>query len=205
MLKGRRTWLRGGITLGVVGIVAAALLMSPAGAHIDGWPHLKGHIKKIATRIAKKEAKTIVNTFGSTVFIEETELSRWGPITMSTGDADKTVGTFAGFTVKTRCELSAGNVRARVLVETSEDNAFFASPETTEEDFDIGDNATPVEWTDVTGNPPGGAADGYGGGGQGRGAAPSGKVFEGIAFTNTNFAGAHCWFAGDVVTVAPTT
>jgi hypothetical protein len=63
MARGHRIWFRGVATLGVVGVVAAALLASPAGAHIDGWPHLKGHIKKIAKKIAKKEAQAAVAAF----------------------------------------------------------------------------------------------------------------------------------------------
>jgi hypothetical protein len=59
----RRIWFRGVATLGVVGVVAAALLVSPAGAHIDGWSHLKGHIKKIAKKIAKKESQAAVADF----------------------------------------------------------------------------------------------------------------------------------------------
>jgi len=54
------TWYRGVVTLGVVGVVAAALLISPAGAHLGKFGHLKAHIKKIAKKVAKQEAATAV-------------------------------------------------------------------------------------------------------------------------------------------------
>jgi hypothetical protein len=56
----RGTWIRGTVTLGVIGVLAAAMLISPAGAHLGKFGHLKSHIKKIAKKVAQKEAQTAV-------------------------------------------------------------------------------------------------------------------------------------------------
>jgi hypothetical protein len=54
----RRTLVRGGITLAVLAAMAAAMVVSPAGAHITTFGHVKKHIKKIA----KKEATTVFDS-----------------------------------------------------------------------------------------------------------------------------------------------
>jgi hypothetical protein len=50
----RRTLVRGGITLAVLAAMAAAMVVSPAGAHITTFGHLKKHVKKIAKQEATK-------------------------------------------------------------------------------------------------------------------------------------------------------
>src|SRR5687767_6108611 len=97
----RRGWLRPVLVLGVLGAFAAAMLISPASAHITTFGHLKKHIKKIAKQVAKKQATTIVQTtVGPTLFIEETEVIRYGLVKLSVGAADQTVATFGPFTLR---------------------------------------------------------------------------------------------------------
>jgi hypothetical protein len=204
MEKRRRTWLRGGITLGVVGVVAAALLVSPAGAHIDGWPHLKGHIKKIATKIAKKQARTIVQTtVGPTIFIEETELTRYGQIKLNLGGSQE-IGAFGPFTLTARCIDEPGDaqdIRAQIEITTSENNSIFATDDDTDTDFDTGDTGI---WGggyfgDLVGDP----ADYWSEETEGHAAAPAGTAIDGRTAIYTNFAGSPCVFAGYVITTAP--
>jgi hypothetical protein len=57
-MTGKRLWVRGAITLGILVAFAAAMVVAPAGAHITSkFGHLKKHIKKIA----KTEANTAAN------------------------------------------------------------------------------------------------------------------------------------------------
>jgi hypothetical protein len=102
----RRGWLRPALVLGVLGAFAAAMLISPASAHITTFGHLKKHIKKIAKKVAKKEATTIVQTtVGPTVFIEETELFRSGPVTANSGETETLVEA-NGFRWELRCDAT---------------------------------------------------------------------------------------------------
>jgi hypothetical protein len=57
-MAGKRSLVRGGITLAVLAALAAAMVVAPAGAHVTGkFGHLKKHIK----RIAKKQATQVFN------------------------------------------------------------------------------------------------------------------------------------------------
>jgi hypothetical protein len=145
MKNTHRTWLRGVITLGIVGTVAASLIVSPAAAHLGSWPHLKSHIKKIATRIAKKEAKTIVQTtVGPTIFIEETELIRSGPVTANAGET-KTLAEAEGFRWELRCTPTVSAIDIE-NVSGGDDSAFddnVGGPDT--EDFDIGETEPDID------------------------------------------------------------
>jgi hypothetical protein len=186
-----------------LGVVAAALIISPASAHFEPR-HERKHVKKIARRIARKEATTIVQTtVGPTLFIEETELARFGQIKLNTGAADQTVATVGPFSVKARCDLDAGNVRGTLFVNTTENNStFFSSDWGAEDDFDTADADT-VTWVQDTGNIPGGAADIDFGGGQMHYLAPAGTSVVGAATVATNFAGSHCVFEGYVLQTTP--
>ena len=202
MDKRRTGWVRPALVLGVLGVVAAALIIAPASAHFVPR-HERKHVKKIARRIARKEATTIVQTtVGPTLFIEETELTRFGQIKLNTGAADQTVATVGPFTVRARCDLSAGNVRGTLFVSTSENNAsFYSNYWGSEDDFDTAD--TTVYWIQITGNAPGGAADIATGGNQMHYLAPGGTSLEGIASIVTNFAGSHCVFGGYILQTTP--
>jgi hypothetical protein len=198
-----RDWKRPVIVLAALGALTVAALAAPASAHLGSFGHLKKHIKKIAKKVAKKEATTIVQTtVGPTVFIEETELMRFGPIEMQTGAPDVTVGTFGPFTLTTDCSLDAGDVEGTLFVATSEANStFFSSFWGEEDDFDPTD--TGVFWLNLNGDVPGGAADISFGGNQMHAGAPSGTSLQGMATVATNFSGSHCVFWGTVTTVAP--
>ena len=97
-----RGWTRPALVLGVLGIVAAALVASPVSAHFNPADEKK-HVKKIARRIARKEARTIVQTtVGPTIFIEETELLRSGAVTANAGQTVTLIET-QGFRWELRC------------------------------------------------------------------------------------------------------
>jgi len=200
----RKPWLRGAIALGIMGAMAASLLVSPASAHLGKFGHLKKHIKKIARQVAKKEATTIVQTtVGPTVFIEETELTRFGQIKLNAGAPDQVVATVGPLSVKARCDLSGGSVRGTLFVNTSENNAaFFSNYWGSEDDFDTSDLDT-VYWIQYTGNAPGGAAAIATGGNQAHYLAPGGTSVEGIASIVTNFAGSNCVFEGYLFQTTP--
>jgi hypothetical protein len=205
MEKRRRGWLRPIVAIGVMGALTGGLLASPVGAHFVPKDERK-HVRKIARRIAKKEATTIVQTtVGPTTFIEETELVRFGPIKMQSGEADKTIGTFGtattGFRLTTNCETVAAVLDAEVLVDANEDNSTFFSNDDDEADFDAAD--PPEEWAQFTGAAPGGAQGTNTQDDQAHASSPSDINISGGTTINTNFDGAHCVFAGHVIVESP--
>jgi hypothetical protein len=134
-----RGWLRPVLVLGVLGAFAAAMLISPASAHITKFGHLKKHIKKIATKVAKKQATTIVQTtVGPTLFIEETELIRFSA-QMNQGAADQTLATVGPFTLTAACDDDGVNFDAFINITTSEANSIVDGPSDDDTDFDPGD------------------------------------------------------------------
>jgi hypothetical protein len=58
MGKGK-LWLRGVVTLGLVGAVAAGMVVAPAGAHLT---NKFGHLKKHINQIAKKQANQVFDS-----------------------------------------------------------------------------------------------------------------------------------------------
>jgi hypothetical protein len=198
-----RDWKRPVLALAALGALTVAALAAPAGAHFRPRDEKK-HVKKIARRIAKKEATTIVETtVGPTLFIEETELVRFGQVKMNTGAADQVVATVGPFSANARCDLSGGNVRGTLFANTTENNSIFWSSEWgSENDFDASDVDT-VEMVQRTGNVPGGAALISTGGNQTHFLAPGGTSVEAIATVATNFAGSHCVFEGYLLQTSP--
>jgi hypothetical protein len=98
----RKDWKRPALALAALGALTVAVLASPVSADFEP-AHEKKHVKKIARRIAKKEAKTIVQTtVGPTLFVEETELLRSGPVTANVGET-KTILEAGGFRWELRC------------------------------------------------------------------------------------------------------
>ena len=138
MESNRHGWLRPALVLGVLGVVAAALVASPVGAHFNPKDEKK-HVKKIARRIAKKEATTIVQTtVGPTVFIEETELFRSGPVTANSGET-KTLVERNGFRWELRCDATETAVDIENL-SGGNDSAFDDNVGGNEfNDFDVGE------------------------------------------------------------------
>ena len=139
MEKRRRGWLRPVLAIGVLGALTAALMTSPANAHLTTFSHLKKHIKKIATKIAKQQARTIVQTtVGPTLFVEETELTRSGPVTASSGET-KTLVEAQGFRWELRCTATDTAIDIE-NVSGGDDSAFddnVGGPDVN--DFDVGD------------------------------------------------------------------
>lgn len=206
MKRARKPWLRGVLTLGLVGAVAASLLISPAGAHITTFGHLKGHIKKIARKIARREATTIVQTtVGPTVFIEETELVRFGQVKLNVGAAAQTVGTFGPFTLRAECNDSdptaTVSIESRVTITTSENNSIVDTDDDGDDDFDVGET---IVWGGGDfGAAPGDPADSWSEETEGHAAAPGGTAIDGRTAVYSNFAGSHCVLAGYVIQTAP--
>ena len=200
-------WVRPALVLGVLGVVAAALIISPASAHFVP-AHEKKHVRKIARRIARKEARTIVQTtVGPTIFIEETELVRWGPIKINVGGADQTIGTFGPFTLKAQCldnDATADvDINPRVGVTTTVNNsALNQYYGTTDDDFDTGEDG---DWFDDTEgneafNDPGDPQHFYSfSDGFAEVAAPGGASLWGKTDAISNFDGGHCYLTGFVL------
>src|ERR687891_1132033 len=192
-------WVRPALVLGVLGVVAAALIISPASAHFVPR-HERKHVKKIARRIARKEARIIVQTtVGPTLFIEETELVRFGPVKMNTGAPDQTLGTFGPFTVKASCDDEGGGVEeAQAFIETSVAGSLFDSYWWgTEAPFDPSDTNAPIIWTEAEAA---GLSSGYLG--IGHAEAPNGTSLSGEVTAFTNLGTSACTFSGYFLHVA---
>jgi hypothetical protein len=145
MDKKHRGWLRPVLAVAVLGALTAAVLASPVGAHFVPR-HEKKHVKKIAKKMAQKFATSISTeivstTVGPTLFVEETELVRFGPIALNSGDADVPIGTFGAgsFTLTAHAGENPTEVFCQVLIETSTDNSAFSSNDASENDFDTGE------------------------------------------------------------------
>jgi hypothetical protein len=126
-------------------VVAAMLLAAGALSPAFG---AQGVTKQQVTKIAKKQVKKV----GDPRFIQETELVRYGPITLN-APGTAPVGTFGPFTLTAECALidDAGDgppleEHGLILIDTSEDNSSFESQDDSEDDFDAADPAE--EWAE---------------------------------------------------------
>ena len=187
----RSSMLRG---LGVItALLIAAGAISPA---FGAAPLTKARVKKIA----KKQATRVVKTLGPMLFTEETELVRFGQISMNVGDADQSLGTFGPFTLRLACNLDAGDVRGQVLATTTEANSSLNSNDDSDGDFNPGEA---LEWAAEVGDVPGGASDPAWHDDTTTASAPGGTSLYGHTAVTTNFGGSHCVFSGHVVVQAP--
>jgi len=196
MNETRKGLLRG---LGILtAVLLAAGAISPA---FSAAPLTKGKVRKIAKKVAKKQ----INALVPPMTIQETELVRWGPVTMNIGQADQVIGAFGPFTLSASCDQPGGAgtpERARVLIDTSEDNSAFDSNDDAEDDFDAAD--PPEEWAELTALTENVQDITSEDDGDAHAAAPSGTVIRGVGNTLiTSFAGFDCWFAGTVFVTVP--
>jgi hypothetical protein len=201
-------WKRPVVAVAALGAFTVGALAAPAGAHLGSFGHLKGHIKKIARKVAKKEAKTIVQTtVGPTLFIEEEELVRWGPIELNVGAADQAIGTFGPFTLEAQCLDSDAtadtDINIRVGVTTTENNSalkqYYGA---LDHDFDTGEDGDWYDFIDgsETTNDPGDPQNQQTfGDGLVYVAAPSGASLWGETNAISNFSGSHCWLKGHLL------
>ncbi|MGH2685405.1 MAG: hypothetical protein ACRDJP_08070 [Actinomycetota bacterium] len=154
----RTPWIRGALTLGVLGIFGAGMLISNVGAVAERREASKKFVRQLVKRKIAKSETQITNQITNTT-IGEDELTRFSVTTDVTGD-DTPIATIGNFTFKANCELDGDNtIIARVLIETNADNATYISDDDAEPDFDIADNATPQVWAggdsaEAVGNPP---------------------------------------------------
>jgi hypothetical protein len=135
------------------GITVVAVLLLAAGALSPAFG-AQGVTKKQVVKIAKKQVKKV----GDPRFIQETELVRYGPITLN-APGTAPVGTFGPFTLTADCALvdDQGNgppleEQGQILIDTSEDNSSFESDEDSEDDFDAAD--PPEQWAEEIANDP---------------------------------------------------
>jgi hypothetical protein len=70
---------------------------------------------------------------------------RFGPFTLNPGDADRTIGTFGPFTLRAECDAGPDG---QLTLTTSEDNAYADSDETSDSDFDTGEDFNASEGDD---------------------------------------------------------
>jgi hypothetical protein len=205
-MEKRRDWKRPVLALAALGALTVAALAAPAGAHFRPRDEKK-HVKKIARRIAKKEATTIVQTtVGPTLFVEETELDRFGPVNLSVGGT-QTLGTWGPFSLVAECSDPVADadldVFGEVFVRTTEANSVFASLNDSG-DFGPGDNDE--VWADSGATAdidPGDAPFAGSYDETSYAAAPSGAHIWGVVNASTNLGGAHCTFTGFTLSVAP--
>jgi hypothetical protein len=202
-MKGkRRGWLRPVLAIAVLGALTGALLASPVSADFEP-AHEKKHVKKIAKKAAKKFATQIVTTtVGPTLFIEETELQRFGPVTANVGAAEATVATFGPFTISLLCEDDAGSVRVRVQIATSSNDSILQSDSDDEDDFDTAD--TDVDLSNDLDGLIAGGQDAFDEDDQFWVAGPNGTpAFNGSIGSAANFGGGDCWVQGYVIQTIP--
>jgi hypothetical protein len=132
-MEKRRSWTRPVIALAALGVLTVAALAAPASAHLGSFGHLKGHIKKIARKVAKQEISKADT-------VRETRL-----FTLPDGGSQALL-THGPFTLTANCDLDVGgNDTANVLISTTQDNSSFDADDEND-DFDVADLATARDW-----------------------------------------------------------
>ncbi len=160
-------------------LVAGALAIAPAGAHVtDSLGHLLKHF----------EARNTTQEFGQ--------------VRMDVNDPGRRLARVKPFTLTALCEQPDGPgtaIRAQVIITTSQANATLDAYDD-EEVFSPDDNDNPEVWAQAFGGIPGGEPYVGGGGGSyvGRAMAPNGTSIMGDTTFATNFAGHDCVFSGYV-------
>ena len=184
-------------------LAVAALAVAVVSPAFSAAPVTKAKVKKLA----KKAVKQNIDDFGNPIFIEETELVRWGPVTMNVAEADKPIGTFGPFSLTAHCaDDGAGNIDAEVLLTTTEAHSAFQSDDDSDDDFNPGDPDNPAYWARdtggiIVGGPPEINSENDE---DAHAIAPSGfSIAAGQSAIGTNFGGFDCWFTGAILVVAP--
>jgi hypothetical protein len=191
---------RWGRAIAVLAVVALGVMtVAPAFS-----AHNNKHVRKISSKVANNVLKNKIDNLGNPIFIEEAELVRFGPINLSAGQSAP-IGTFGPFTLTADCaegdffaDGAPFEYRGRILISTSEDNSAFVSNDDSEDDFDAAD--APEDWAENTAEV--GTQDINSENDESAHAlSPSGTWISSagniIALT---FDGAHCQFAGAVLT-----
>jgi hypothetical protein len=203
-MEKRRDWKRPVIVLAALGALTVAALAAPASAHLGSFGHLKKHIKKIAKKVAKQQ---ISSTSTTNLFIEESELERFGPINLNVGQ-NQTIGTFGAgsFTFRAVCnDLGAGVPEGIIELTTSRDNSAMDSDDDEFDDFDTGDTASWAfeDSADATTQEISSEEDGFA-----HAWSPNGLSIEGLGaqiVLNPQNVSADCSFAGGLLIVSPGT
>ena len=160
-----------------------------------------------AKTVTKKTVKKIVRSLGGTLFIDEaSELDRFGPIKLSVGQSAP-IGTYGPFTLSADCQQGDFDMdgppfenRARILIDTSEDDSAFESNVDSDEDFDAAD--PPAAWAEDS-QPIGDPSLGSENQERAQAEAPSGAWMTAVAnIAAVNFGGVDCQLAGAVLTSA---
>jgi hypothetical protein len=190
-----------------LGVLAALLLAAGVISPAFGAKALKkGKVKKIAKKQATNQINALVPglvpTVGNPLFIQETELERFGPVTATKGEAEKTITTFGPFTLSLLCTDAGGFDRVQVQIATSAANSTYDSDDGDEDDFDpapddqdedVDDNTATVATQESFDDD----AEFWAGG-------PGGTpVFHGWVGDATNYGGADCWVQGWVLQTVP--
>jgi hypothetical protein len=186
--------------LAILAIAALAVaVVSPA---FSAAPITKAKVKKIATKVLKNK----IDDFGNPLFVQETELDRFGPVNLSVGGT-QTLGTWGPFSLVAECSDSVADadldVLGEVFVRTTEANSVYASLWDSN-DFGPGDNDE--LWAENQGPfdiDPGDAPISGSYDETSYAAAPSGAHIWGVVNASTNLGGAHCTFTGFTLSVAP--
>lgn len=131
MDRARKPWLRGAIALGVMGAMAASLLISPASAHLGKFGHLKKHIKKIATQRINALVPAIVTQVGDPRYTAKENVETFSAVLDANG-ATQTLATNGPLRLFARCTINdAGNDRVEVLGDSSVANWYHENASTT--------------------------------------------------------------------------
>jgi hypothetical protein len=189
MDRARKPWLRGAIALGVMGAMAASVLISPASAHLGKFGHMKKHIKKIATQRINALVPAMITAADN---LRETKM-----FTLADGGS-QTILTHGPFTITANCDLdAAGQDTANILISTTQDNSSFDAWDEND-DFDIADPATERNWgADIS--VPANTTEVEANVGDGVAVAPDGTTLVLVSLytaVNPPFAADRCAFAG---------
>lgn len=135
MERARKPWLRGVITLGVIGVVGASLIASPVGAHLGKFGHLKKHIRQIARKVANQRINALVpgmiTTVGDARYTALENVETFSTVLDANG-ATQTLATNGPLRLFARCTINdAGTDRVEVLGDSSVANWFYEDASTT--------------------------------------------------------------------------
>ncbi|MGH2685905.1 MAG: hypothetical protein ACRDJP_10620 [Actinomycetota bacterium] len=195
----RRTWLRGALTLAVLGLFGAAALITNAGAVAERREASKKFVRKVVKRKVARAGTQITNQITNTT-IGEDELIRFF-LQMDQGSADQPIGTAGAFTLRTACDDDGANFDAFIEITTSENNSALDSTSGyDDEDFDTGETGIVQSFENVPDADPPAV---WNGNGVFHAASPGGTAIQGPTTIFTNFDGFDCTFFGTISKVAP--
>ncbi|MDQ4004891.1 MAG: hypothetical protein M3135_01125 [Actinomycetota bacterium] len=188
MARPHRRWLRGVITIGMLGLAGTGMVLSNVAAVPEGQEATKKFVKKRITKVRNQLEEEIAAQ------VSETELIRYSE-RMNVGVPDRPIATIGPFTWSAHCADDGGSVLAQVLLTTSVDGASFDSLDDQEASFSTAD--PPQIWLGGNlGNAPGTTPTYWNYDAGGSVAGPDGTTVQGDGNAFANMGGFDCLLEG---------